>query len=142
MTTRMTRTIAVLLGLVLVGDAAALGASSEFRREVRMSVSRQGGGFSELAFVDPVGLPASVHEGGRATMRFSITNRTGSDATYDLVASVVGEGSRVTLLQQRVRLDDGASLTRSLTFVPRRAGRFMVDVQAAPYRIHHAVLVT
>jgi hypothetical protein len=127
--------------VVLIGGLAALGASPDFRREVRRSISRQAGGFSELAFVDPVDLPSTLARGATTRMTFSITNQTGSVAAYDVSAVADNGAAPVTLLHEKVSVDDGDTAIRTLTFAPTSAGHYRVEVTAGRYRIHRAVEV-
>lgn len=136
-----TLTVSYLIAMVLVADLGALAASAEFRREVLLSTTRRPPAFSELAFSDPLELPAAIAYGAPLKVQFTIANRTGNATGYRVTVSDITPQGTITVSDARLRVLAGDRTELTVSFTPTATGQHRVVVAAGRYQIHFTVNV-
>jgi hypothetical protein len=119
--------VGLVVILILIVAAATL--SKPFRRQLEISIVRQPTPYTQLYFARPGTLPGKLKVDQKNIFDFTIVNDEGRKYSYTYTVTLADSRSHSVVTKDTVTIDNGGSVTRPATLVPKdRKAKYRVTV--------------
>lgn len=113
--------------LIIIGVAAA--SWKQFRHQLALSIVRQPTPYTQLYFDHPVTLSDNLKVDAKNTFEFTIENDENRTYRYTYSVTLDDSRSHLVVTTQTVTIDNGVSVTRPVTVVPKdRKSKYLISI--------------